>query len=69
MTEHERAEPRYVPACLDMTKIIPIVLNQVYTYQIEYVFQPPSFWSKINFSRKVRHRIKAEVIIILSDFQ
>ena len=37
----------------------------MYTYQIEYVFQIPSIWSKTNFSHKVRHQIKAEVIIFL----
>ena len=31
----------------------------------EYVFQTPSFWSKINLSNKVRHQIKAEVMIFL----
>ena len=35
----------------------------MYTYQIEYVFQTPSIWSKIDFSHKMRYQIKAEVII------
>ena len=37
----------------------------MHTYQIEYVFQTPGIWSKINLSHKVRHRIKAEAIIFL----
>ena len=43
------------------------VLNWVhmYTYQIEYVSQTPRFWSKIDFSHKIRDRMKAEVIIFL----
>ena len=32
-------------------------------YQIEYVFQTPSIWSKTNVSHKVRYQIKAEVVI------
>ena len=37
----------------------------MYTYRIEYVFQVPGIWSKINFSHKVRYRINPGVIIFL----
>ena len=56
-------EPRVVPFALILSPYSSE--SGMYTYQIEYVFQTPSFWSKINFSHKVRHRIKAEVIIFL----
>ena len=37
----------------------------MYAYQIEYVSQTPGFWSKVNFSHKVRYQIKAGVLIFL----
>ena len=68
--DDEDHAPLFMPhrSCSPSKKCYPlIVLNRVsmYTHQVECVSQPPGFWSKINFSHKVRHRMKAEIIIFL----